>query len=104
MNFVSEESMHKDLNGSVGRRGRINPLYEEVVAKVKKIKNRPLSIELTPAQRIGVLGKLKKMGLLATRKEPNRQYVAKHKILERNGSNKPSKVRMYVMKNDAYKG
>ena len=83
---------------------RVNPLYDEIVAKVLKIKTRPLSLEVTPGQRTGIMGKLKKMGLLATRKEPNRKYVAKFKILERNGSNKPSKIRMYVMVNEAFKG
>ena len=104
MGFVSKEAMLKDLTGGKRRRGRVNPLYDSVAAKVQKIKERPLSIEVTPAQRTGIMNKLKKMGLLATRKEPNRQYVAKFKILERNGSNKPSKIRMYVMKNEEYKG
>lgn len=104
MGFVAEETMLKDLNGSKGRRGRVNPLYDSVVAKVEKIKDRPLSLEVTPSQRTGILNKLKKMGLLATRKDPDRKYVAKYKIIERNGSNKPSKIRMYVMKNEAHKG
>lgn len=104
MSFVSPDAMLKDLNGSKGRRGRVNPLYDEVVAKVQKIKTRPLALELTPAQRTGIMGKLKKMGLLATRKEPNRKYVAKFKILERNGSKKPTKIRMYVMQNEAFEG
>lgn len=99
MSFVSNEAMHKDLAGGA-RRGRVNPLLDKVVAKVQKINGKPLQLEVTPQQRTGILGKLKKMGLLATRKEPNRKYAAKHKILERDANNKPKKIRMYIFKNE----
>ena len=104
MGFVTEETMLKDLNKAKGRRGRVNPLLDEVEARVLRIKDKPLSLEVTPAQRTGILNRLKKEGLLATRKDPNRKYSAKYKILERNGSNKPSKIRMYIMLNEAHKG
>ena len=103
MAFVSKEAMEKDLNGHTGRRGRTNPVYEEVLDKVMKIKKRPLSFEVTPAQRTGILNKLKKEELLATRKAPHRKYVAKYKILERDKSNKPRKIRMYVLINEHHK-
>lgn len=99
MSFVSEETMTKDLSGG-GRRGRVNPLLDKVIAKVQKINGKPLQLEVTPQQRTGILGKLKKMGLLATRKEPNRKYAAKFKILERDTDNKPKKIRMYIFKNE----
>lgn len=100
MNFVSVESMEKDLMGS-SRRGRNNPLYDKVIDKVLKIDKKPLSIEVTPKQRTGIMGKMKKMGLLATRKEPTRPYTAKFKILERDSSSKASLIRMYIMKTEA---
>lgn len=99
MSFVAPEVMQKDLSGGA-RRGRVNPLLDKVVAKVQKINGKPLQLEVTPQQRTGILGKLKKMGLLATRKEPNRAYAAKYKILERDGNNKPKKIRMYIFKNE----
>ena len=97
MNFVSVDAMEKDLQGS-SRRGRNNPLYDKVIEKVLKIDRKPLALEVTPKQRTGILGKLKKMGLLATRKEPNRAYTAKYKILERDGNSKASLIRMYIYK------
>ncbi len=99
MSFVSQEAMDKDLSGS-GRRGRVNPMLDKVIAKVEKINGKPLQLEVTPQQRTGILGKLKKMGLLATRKEPNRKYAAKFKIVDRDANNKPSKIRMYIFKNE----
>lgn len=102
MGYVSPEKMKKDLNGaSSGRRGRVNPLHDKVIAKVSKIREKPLMLELTPKLRTSIVGKLKKEGLLATRKEPNRPYAAKFKIAERDASNKASKIRMYIYKNDA---
>lgn len=102
MGFVSPEKMKKDLNGaSRGRRGRVNPLHDKVIAKVSKIKEKPLLLELTPKMRTSIVGKLKKEGLLATRKDPNRPYAAKFKIAERDASNKATMIRMYIYKNDA---
>ena len=98
MSFVSKEAMDKDLKGG-GRRGRVNPMLDKVVAKVQKINGKPLQLEVTPQQRTGILGKLKKMGLLATRKDPGRKYAAKYKIVERDKNNKPSKIRMYIFEN-----
>ena len=100
MSFVSKDAMDKDLKGG-GRRGRVNPALDKVVAKVQKINGKPLQLEVTPQQRTGILGKLKKMGLLATRKEPNRKYAAKFKIVDRDKDNKPSKIRMYIFENEA---
>ena len=99
MNFVSVDSMEKDLQGS-SRRGRNNPLYDKVIEKILKIDKKPLAIEVTPKQRTGIMGKLKKMGLLATRKEPHRAYSAKFKILERDSSSKATLIRMYIIKNE----
>lgn len=99
MGFVSVDSMEKDLRGS-SRRGRNNPLYDKVIEKVLKIDQKPLAIEVTPKQRTGIMGKMKKMGLLATRKEPNRPYSAKFKILSRDESSKASLIRMYIFKNE----
>lgn len=100
MSFVTKDAMEKDLKGG-GRRGRVNPLLDKVVAKVQKINGKPLQLEVTPKQRTGILGKLKKMELLATRKEPNRKYAAKYKIIERDEQNKPKKIRMYIFENKA---
>ena len=100
MSFVSKDVMDKDLKGG-GRRGRVNPALDKVVAKVQKINGKPLQLEVTPKQRTGILGKLKKMGLLATRKEPNRKYAAKFKIIDRDANNKPAKIRMYIFENKA---
>ena len=100
MNFVSKDIMEKDLKGS-SRRGRHNPLYDKVIDKVMKIDKKPLAIEVTPKQRTGIMGKMKKMGLLATRKDPGRPYSVKFKILERDNSSKASLIRMYVVKNEA---
>lgn len=100
MGFVTVESMEKDLKGS-SRRGRSNPLYDKVIEKVLKIDKKPLAVEVTPKQRTGLMGKLKKMELLATRKEPNRPYTAQFKILERDASSKASLIRMYIFKNPA---
>ena len=101
MSFVSHEAMDKDLSGGAARRGRVNPLLDKVVAKVMKINGKPLQLEVTPQQRTGILGKLKKMGLLATRKEPDRKYAAKFKIVGRDEKNKPAKIRMYIYENNA---
>ena len=98
MSFVSVDTMEKDLKGS-SRRGRNNPLYDKVVEKVLKIDKKPLALEVTPQQRTGILGKLKKMGLLSTRKDPDRDYIAKFKILERDESAKASLIRMYIFRN-----
>ena len=100
MSFVTPETMEKDLSGG-GRRGRVNPMLDKVVAKVQKINGKPLQLEVTPQQRTGILGKLKKMGLLATRKDPNRKYAAKFKIIDRDKNNKPAMIRMYIFKNEA---
>ena len=100
MNFVTREAMQKDLQGS-SRRGRNNPLYDKVIEKVQKIDKKPLALEVTPKQRTGILGKLKKMGLLATRKDPDRQFTAKFKILERDDASKASLIRMYIYKNSS---
>ena len=99
MSFVSIDSMEKDLRGS-SRRGRNNPLYDRVIDKVLKIDQKPLAIEVTPKQRTGIMGKMKKMGLLATRKEPNRPYSVKFKILTRDESAKATLIRMYILKNE----
>ena len=98
MSFVSVDSMEKDLRGS-SRRGRNNPLYDKVIEKVLKIDKKPLAIEVTPKQRTGIMGKMKKMGLLATRKDPDRSYSVKFKILERNDAGKAALIRMYIIKN-----
>ncbi len=98
MSFVTPEAMDKDLKGAT-RRGRRNPLYDKVVEKVLRIDSKPLAIEVTPKQRTGILGKLKKMELLATRKDPDREFSAKYKILERDESSKPSLIRMYIYRN-----
>lgn len=98
MSFVSVDTMEKDLRGS-SRRGRNNPLYDKVIEKVLKIDKKPLAIEVTPKQRTGIMGKMKKMGLLATRKDPDRDYSVKFKILERDASSKASLIRMYIYKN-----
>ena len=100
MSFVSADTIKKDLNGG-GRRGRVNPMLDKVVAKVQKINGKPLQLEVTPQQRTGILGKLKKMGLLATRKDPDRKYAAKFKIIDRDEKNKPAKIRMYIFENEA---
>ena len=99
MGFVSVDAMEKDLRGS-SRRGRNNPLYDKVIEKVLKIDQKPLAIEVTPKQRTGIMGKMKKMGLLATRKDPDRAYSAKFKILERDSSSKATLIRMYILKNE----
>jgi hypothetical protein len=104
MGFVSREKMKQDLNGaSRSRRGRSNPLYDKIFAKILKIQDKPLLLEVTPNQRTGILGKLKKEGLITTRKDPKRPYTAKHKIIDRDASNKPSMIRMYIYKNDTSK-
>lgn len=100
MSFVSPEAMDKDLKGG-GRRGRVNPMLDKVIDKVQKINGKPLQLEVTPQQRTGILGKLKKMGLLATRKDPDRKYAAKFKIVDRDEQNKPAKIRMYIFENKA---
>lgn len=100
MSFVSKETMEKDLTGG-GRRGRVNPMLDKVVEKVQKINGKPLQLEVTPKQRTGILGKLKKMELLATRKDPNRKYAAKYKIVDRDEKNKPKLIRMYIFENKA---
>ena len=100
MSFVSKEAMDKDLKGG-GRRGRVNPMLDKVIDKVQKINGKPLQLEVTPQQRTGILGKLKKMGLLATRKDPDRKYAAKFKIVDRDAQNKPAKIRMYIFENQA---
>lgn len=102
MGFVSPDKMKKDLNGaSRGRRGRVNPLHDKVLAKVAKIDDRPLLLELSPKMRTSIVGKLKKEGLLATRKDPNRPYAAKFKIAQRDEANKATMIRMYIYKNEA---
>ncbi len=101
MSFVSTEAMDKDLSGGGARRGRVNPALDKVIAKVMRINGKPLQLEVTPQQRTGILGKLKKMGLLATRKDPDRKYAAKFKILNRDEKNKPSIIRMYIFENNA---
>ncbi|MFK7849082.1 MAG: hypothetical protein AB8G77_27595 [Rhodothermales bacterium] len=100
MSFVSTETMDKDLQGG-GRRGRVNPMLDKVIEKVQKINGKPLQLEVTPQQRTGILGKLKKMGLLSTRKDPDRKYTAKFKIVSRDDKNKPEKIRMYIFENKA---
>ena len=95
MSFVSSETMSRDLEKKKRPR-KGSELYDAVIKKVEKIKDRPLQLELTAKQRTGLTGKLKKLGLLATRKDPARPYQAKFKILERDQNAKPSKIRMYI--------
>ncbi|MDZ4700262.1 MAG: hypothetical protein SH809_11195 [Rhodothermales bacterium] len=98
------EAMEKDLKGSNGKKpGRKNPLYDEIIEKAMKLDDKTIFVELSIPQRTGLLGKLKKMDLLVSRKAPNRPLQAKFKIVDRDANGKPKTVRIYLLKNDSYK-
>jgi hypothetical protein len=103
--YSSMEAMEKDLKGNVGKKpGRKNPLYDEIIEKALKLSDKPLFVDITIAQRTGLLGKLKKMDLLVTRKAPQRPLQAKFKIIDRDPKGKPQTVRVYLYKNPSAKG
>lgn len=105
MGFTTIEAMEKDLKGTNGKKpGRKNPLYDEIIEKAMKLGDKPLFVELSIPQRTGLLGKLKKMDLLVSRKAPNRPLQAKFKIVDRDANGKPKTVRIYLIKNETYKG
>lgn len=97
--------MDRDLKGSNGKKpGRKNPLYDEIIEKAMALTDKPMAVEITIPQRTGLLGKLKKMELLVSRKAPNRPLQAKHKIIDRDANGKPKMVRVYLYKTDAKRG
>ena len=66
--YVPVEQMESDLYQRSSTRRQ--SIYGPVVEKVLKITKKPLQLDVTPKQRTAILGTLKKLGLLATRKEP----------------------------------
>ncbi|MEZ4703477.1 MAG: hypothetical protein R2834_24315 [Rhodothermales bacterium] len=105
ISYVTLEAMERDLKGTTGKKpGRKNPLYDEIIEKASKLGDKPMVVELTTSQRTGLLGKMKKMDLLVSRKEPNRPLQAKFKIVDRDAAGKPKTVRVYLFKNESYKG
>lgn len=101
ISIVPVEQMEKDLSGGK-KSGRHNPLYDQIIESLDKVKDQQtLSVDLSVKERTGLVNKMKKMELLATRKDPSRPFSAKFKILDRDAKSKPSRVRVYILRNPA---